>query len=98
MHRTLVVSRREALWLATGACLRSATRLYAGESDFWNKKEPSEWTSEEVDKLTTKSPWAKEVTVTSGVGGRGYPGGGRRGGMGGGGMGYPGGGGGMGYR
>ena len=28
---------------------------------FWEKKPPSEWTAEEIDKLITKSPWAKQV-------------------------------------
>jgi hypothetical protein len=29
-----------------------------GASQFWNKKEPSAWTTDEVLKLATKSPWA----------------------------------------
>jgi hypothetical protein len=67
--------------------------LYAGE--FWNKKDPSQWTGEEIDELTTKSPWAKSVTAQYAPGsnngngqGGGYP---RNGGGGmGGGMGIPG--------
>ncbi len=56
----------------------------------WNKKDPSQWSSDEIERLKTKSPWAKSVNVAlrqSGSGGNGggvgYPGGG----MGGGGMG-----------
>jgi hypothetical protein len=71
----------------------SAARLYGREADFWNKKEPSEWSRDEIDRLTSKSPWAKEVTASAGPNGRGggggMGGGGRRGGMGGG-MGIPG--------
>ena len=65
--------------------------MFAFSSDFWNKKEPSEWSSEEINQLTNKSPWAKEVSVSTpgqggGMGGPGMGGGGmgRRGGMGGG--------------
>jgi hypothetical protein len=45
-----------------GACLViGGQSLYAGE--FWDKKDPSQWTGEEIDRLTTKSPWAKSVTA-----------------------------------
>ncbi len=76
-------------------------------SDVWNSKESTDWTSDDINKILTDSPWAKQVNASfdsSGRGGGGgYPGGGggRGGGMGGGGMGYPGGGmggGGMGGR
>jgi len=98
------LTRRGWLLLAAGA---PALRLYAGNSDFWNKKEPSDWSSEEIDKLVTRSPWAKQVTASSAQLSRPYGGGAGTGdpgmGGGGGGMGYPGGGypggggGGMGY-
>jgi len=44
---------------ATGLC----GRIYAFASDFWNKKAPADWSSEEVHQLLNKSPWAKEVTA-----------------------------------
>jgi len=78
------LSRRGILTLA-GACLVPWEELHA--SDFWNKKDPSQWTGDEIDELTTKSPWAKPVTAQFAPGtnsggnrqGGGYP----RGGMGG---------------
>ncbi len=79
-------------------------RLYASSPDFWNKKQPADWSAEEIQQLTTHSPWAKEVTAESsqgggGMGGRGGGWGGGGGGWGGGGMGGGGGwGGGMGGR
>jgi hypothetical protein len=89
-------TRRGVLALAAGA---GASRLFASSGDFWNKKDPSEWNHDEVEQLTTKSPWAKEVSASApyqgGYPGGGYPGGGYPGG------GYPGGGypgGGMGRR
>ena len=93
-------TRRRILMLAAGAAVQPWLRLYAGGSDFWNKKEPAEWSSDEIDKLVTKSPWAKEITVSAAAANRGYgssdPGAGSPGGGGypGGGGGYPGGGGG----
>ena len=94
-------SRRSFLFLAGGALV--ASRLDASSGDFWDKKPPTDWTAEEIDRLVTKSPWAKAVSALytpgpgdmgphSGGGGGGYPGGG--GGYPGGGGGYPGGGGG----
>jgi len=86
------LSRRGVLTLA-GACLVSWEDLYAGE--FWNKKDPSQWTGEEIDQLTTKSPWAKSVTAQyapgSNNGGYGQQGGQQGGGYprNGGGMGGP---------
>jgi hypothetical protein len=87
------LSRRGVLTLA-GACLVPWENLYAHE--FWDKKDPSQWTGEEIDQLTSKSPWAKSVTAQYapgsnnggyGQGGGGYP---RNGGGMGGGMGIPG--------
>jgi hypothetical protein len=83
------------LSLAISLC---AVALFA--SDFWKTKDSTQWSSDEVSKMLTDSPWAKEITVTSGQqqqrrsgGRRGGMGGGFPGGGGGGG-GYPGGGGG----
>jgi hypothetical protein len=95
---------RRNLFLLTGAGIAALRPLAAGNSDFWEKRQPSEWTNEEIDRLITKSPWAKDVNAQYAPGqsnsggypnGSGYPDGG--GGSPGGGGGYPGGGGGGGY-
>ena len=76
-----------------------AVTLYA--ADFWVAKEPGQWTDDEVDKMLTKSPWAKKVTPESsmqamaGGGGGDMGGGGMGGGPPGGGGGGMGGGGGV---
>lgn len=68
-------------------------------ADPWKTKDSKEWTSEEVTKVLTDSPWAKDKTVAPegaaqpqrgrrGMGGGGMGGGG----IGGGGIGFPGGG------
>jgi hypothetical protein len=79
--------------IAGSAC---AALLFA--ADFWKTKDSTQWTSDEVNKILSDSPWAKartvqpqEATQQRGMGRRGgfgFPGGGYPGG------GYPGGGGG----
>jgi hypothetical protein len=49
-------SRRSILFLA-GAGLAWSS------SDFWDKKDSSQWTHEEIEKLLSRSPWAKEVSA-----------------------------------
>ncbi len=74
-----ILTRRGVLTVAAGAGFTAWTRLYGSNSDFWNKKDPAEWSSTEVDQLTTKSPWAKETTAQYSrdqSNGGGYPGGG----------------------
>ena len=72
---------RRSLLLLAGAGL-AGVRMDAAATDFWNKKPPSQWTRDEIDRLITKSPWAKEVKATYAPGenpssnGGGYPNGG----------------------
>jgi hypothetical protein len=55
-------TRRE--WMLT---VGVASRFYAGAafgaSDFWNRKDPDAWSSDELLQLTTKSPWAQATRV-----------------------------------
>jgi hypothetical protein len=97
MHLTRLLR----LGVAGVAC---ALVLFA--ADFWKTKDSAMWTSEEINKLLSDSPWARAKTVQPDLpqqrrgmgrrsGGFGYPGGGYPGGgYPGGGGGYPGGGGG----
>ena len=48
--RVLMVTRRRALLFA-GAGLAAWSRLDASGVEFWEKKPPAEWTSEEIDRL-----------------------------------------------
>lgn len=53
-------------------------------ADFWLEKEPAQWSEKEIERLLTKSPWAKQVTAAmdfSRMGGPGMPGGPPGGGM-----------------
>jgi hypothetical protein len=56
------LSRRGLIGRSIGAafCLRSEAW---GAGEFWNKKEPAAWTTEEIVLLTTNSPWAREIRI-----------------------------------
>src|SRR5664280_1694578 len=54
----LILSRRQVMMLVAGG-LAAWRPLSATTSGFWNKKAPGDWSSEEIDTLITKSPWAK---------------------------------------
>lgn len=58
---SLILSRRGWILAAAGA-LASWDRLAGfARQDFWNEKPLDQWSSDEIHKLLTKSPWAKEV-------------------------------------
>src|SRR5262245_37884242 len=52
---------RRFVFLSMAGLLAAGIAL--GE-DFWVKKEYMQWTDEEVKKLLTDSPWAKDVTIS----------------------------------
>jgi hypothetical protein len=59
-----ILTRRRWFRAATGAGLGlfAAADLF-GASDFWNKKNPSAWTTDEILQLATRSPWARTARV-----------------------------------
>lgn len=97
-----MVTRRIVVLAGLGPFAALPPLALAGE--FWNDKEPSAWSDKDVERMLSKSPWAKDGTVQmnfsamqqgggpGGGMGRGGPGMGGPG-MGGPGMGGPGGGG-----
>jgi len=76
----MLTRRALILGCTLGPCFVSPA--FAGE--FWDDQEPERWAEKDVQRLLTKSPWAKQASVEMGGGG---PGG--MGGMGGPGMGGP---------
>jgi hypothetical protein len=54
------MTRRTALLIGLTGGLAPA---YAPK-EFWNEKKPTDWTSEEIEQLLNKSPWAKEAAVS----------------------------------
>jgi hypothetical protein len=67
-------TRRCWIAIAGAATLNILFESKAIAAEFWDKKEPSDWTSEEVVLLTTKSPWAKDTRVDRRSKGRGAAG------------------------
>jgi len=60
----MVLSRRQAASLIGFLCSSCfVDSSWAASSEFWNRKKPSEWSPEEVERLITKSPWAKTVHI-----------------------------------
>ena len=49
--------------LVVTAALGGTLVLLAGDS--WRDKEPSQWSSDEVNQVLTNSPWAKQVTTSA---------------------------------
>jgi hypothetical protein len=86
MGGPLILSRRNLLMLVGGG-LAAWRPLHATTSGFWNKKPPQDWSSEEIDALITKSPWAKEASAQGAAPEGGY--GSQTGSPNGGGMGMP---------
>lgn len=58
-----VFSRRGLLTFVATAGGAAWNRASAAVSEFWNKKPPAEWSSEEIDRLVTASPWARQVNA-----------------------------------
>ena len=92
MNTNRTITRRHALRFSLGFLPFTAWAF--GSKDFWDTKPSKDWNAEEVDRMITKSPWAKQANVKFNGGPGGF-GGGRGGGSRrtGGGIGLPGGGG-----
>ncbi len=72
--QNLTFTRRRLLMLAAGAGLPFPVCLYGAGGEFWNKKEPGAWSPDEIDRLVSRSPWAKEVNAMSATISRPYGG------------------------
>jgi hypothetical protein len=76
-------ARRAFLSLAAGTFCFGPAQLGAwSDKRFWDTADPASWTPEQIQELTTKSPWAKSVVadLKNGVGAVPTGRGGRRGG------------------
>ncbi len=97
-----MLTRRNILKFAVAAPPLLRNAFASSHDEFWNSKDPAQWTDKETTQILNHSPWAKQASIESqGNQGRmGFPGGGGAGrsggGMGGAGGGMGGAGGGMG--
>ena len=90
-----MLTRRDVLRFAAVSAALPASGF--GSKEFWEAKPASEWSADEIDRMLTKSPWAKNASVMGDRPGFGNGGGNGRsrgsvGFPGGGGIGFPGGG------
>ena len=60
MPKSLLPTRRSALLLTLGLAAEAA---FAAE--FWDQKQPADWTHDEVERLLTKSPWTKDASIVN---------------------------------
>ncbi|HVW87514.1 MAG TPA: hypothetical protein VHB50_22660 [Bryobacteraceae bacterium] len=59
-----ILRRRDLFRAFAGTALAApATRILFAASDFWNRKPPDAWTGDQIEQLTTRSPWAKETNI-----------------------------------
>ncbi|HSR08165.1 MAG TPA: hypothetical protein VLM42_13515 [Bryobacteraceae bacterium] len=93
-----MLTRRGVLRIAAGlpvVCAALPAWAFVSK-EFWEAKPASEWSADEIDRMLTKSPWAKDASAMSSGPGLGNGSGRSRGGgigfPGGGGIGFPGGG------
>jgi hypothetical protein len=54
------MTRRDILMLP----FATVPLLAAPAGEFWNEKKPDQWTEDEIQELLTRSPWAKEASVS----------------------------------
>jgi len=71
MHSNAGIVLRRRDWTMLAGTGVFGIRLYGADTDFWNRKGPSEWTDEEIQRLLTKSPWAKQASTIVEPGARG---------------------------
>src|SRR5436305_11971669 len=54
-----MITRRQAIWIGI-----TAPAWASSPQEFWNEKKPADWTEAEIQQLLTKSPWAKDASVS----------------------------------
>jgi hypothetical protein len=60
-----VMTRRSALLRGLGYPMGVLAFPWAGlAKDFWNERKPGDWSSGEIKELLTKSPWARDASIT----------------------------------
>ena len=64
-----MTTRRNAVLAGLGLMAGIPTvSLRASPGEFWDQKQPSQWTPAEIEQLLSKSPWAKEASISNKTG------------------------------
>ena len=61
----MFLSRRKT-WLAMGGFFAIGVEsplVFGVDGEFWNTEDPDKWTSDQIQELISKSPWAKPVSA-----------------------------------
>lgn len=58
------MTRRSALLLGLAGGFAPPRSWAYASKEFWNEKQPSEWSTEEIGLLLNKSPWAKDAAIS----------------------------------
>src|SRR6476619_3695612 len=77
----MLISRRQTNWLILGGSILAAAPFTLVAAEFWDRKDPAEWSAGDIEKLLKRSPWAEQVTVNGSGVVDAPPPGGRGGGM-----------------
>jgi len=60
------MTRRDALLLTVGwAAAGPRVSAWAASPEFWDQKQPADWTPDEVERILTKSPWSKDAAIVN---------------------------------
>jgi hypothetical protein len=60
------MTRRNALLLTLGLAGEGVwAPAWAASAEFWDQKPPADWTTDEIERILTKSPWSKDASITN---------------------------------
>lgn len=59
-----MMTRRSALFSLAGLGRLASVALAAAAKEFWDEKDPSQWSKEEIERMLNQSPWAKPASIS----------------------------------
>lgn len=59
-----MMTRRAALFSLGGLASLASAALAAAAKEFWDEKDPSQWSKEEIERMLNQSPWAKPASIS----------------------------------
>jgi hypothetical protein len=59
-----MMTRRAALFSLSGLASLASAALAAAAKEFWDEKDPSQWSKEEIEGMLNQSPWAKRASIS----------------------------------
>lgn len=59
-----MMTRRSALFSLGGLGSLASVALAAAAKEFWDEKDPSQWSKEEIERILNQSPWARPASIS----------------------------------